>query len=67
MIILPRTVEEQAMRVMRRPQGSLLELTDALVVHQYRNKHHWVEFNDDLVDGTPEGMELVKRSYALAG
>ena len=50
------------MLVMRMPHGSLLELTDPLVVHQYRNKHHWVEFNDYLVDGTPEGMELVERS-----
>ena len=35
---------------------------DALAVHHYRHKHHWVEFNDDLVDETPVGLELVERS-----
>ena len=59
LIRLPRAVEEQAMRVMRKRQGSLLNPSDALVVHQYRSKQHWVEFNDDLVEGTPEGIELV--------
>ena len=49
------------MQVMRRPRGSLLRLADALVVHCYRSKHHLMEFNDDLVDGTPEGIELVER------
>ena len=49
---------------MRRPQGSLLSPTDALVVHQYRSKQHWLEFNDDLVDGTFKGIEHVERSDA---
>ena len=52
------------MRVMRKQQGSLLNPMDALVVHQYRSKQHWVEFNDDLVEGTPEGIELVECSDA---
>ena len=64
LIRLPRAVGEQAMLVMLRLQGSLLSPTDALVVHQYRSKQRWVEFNDDLVDGTPEGTELVERSDA---
>ena len=49
--------------MLRSPEGCL-NAVDALVVHQYRSKHHWVEFNDDLVDNTPQGIELVARSEA---
>ena len=35
---------------------------EALAVNHYRHKHHWVEFNDDLVDETPVGLELVEQS-----
>ena len=62
-IRLPRAVEERAMRMLRNPEGCL-NAADALVVHQYRSKHHWVEFNDDLVDDTPQGIELVARQEA---
>ena len=34
------------------------------MVDQYRNKQHWVEFNDDLLNDTPEGTELLERSEA---
>ena len=34
------------------------------MVDQYRNKQHWVEFNDDLLNDTPEGIELLERSEA---
>lgn len=61
LIRLPRAVEERAMRVIRNPEGCM-NATDALNVHHYRNKHHWVEFNDDLVDETLEGIEMVERS-----
>ena len=61
MIRLPRAVEERAMRVMRNPEGCI-NASDALAVHHYRHKHHWVEFNDDLVDEAPEGIEMVERS-----
>ena len=37
---------------------------DALVVDHYRSKQHWVEFNDDLLDDTAQGMDLVERSEA---
>ena len=30
----------------------------------YRSKQHWVEFNDDLLDDRPEGIDLVERSEA---
>ena len=49
---------------MRRPQDCLLSPTDELVVHQNRSKQHRVEFNVDLVDGIPEGIEIVERSDA---
>ena len=61
LIRLPRAVEERAMRVIRNSEGCM-NATDALDVHHYRNKHHWVEFNDDLVDETPQGIEMVERS-----
>ena len=32
--------------------------------HHYRSKQHWVEFIDDLVDDTPQGIELVARQEA---
>lgn len=62
-IRLPRAVEERATRVIRSSEGCL-NAADALVVHHYRCKHRWVEFNDDLVDDTPQGIELVARSEA---
>ena len=34
------------------------------MVDQYRNKQHWVEFNDDLLNDTPEGIDLLERSEA---
>ena len=51
------------MRMLRSPEGCL-SAADALVVHHYRSKQHWVEFNDDLVDDTPQGIELVARLEA---
>ena len=59
---LPRAVEERAMRMMRSAGGSVLSPADSLVVNHYRNKQHWVEFNDDLLNETPEGIELIERS-----
>ncbi|WP_392345124.1 RNA polymerase sigma factor, partial [Parasynechococcus sp.] len=53
-----------AMRMMRSSGGTALSSADALVVDHYRSKQHWVEFNDDLLNETPEGMELVERSDA---
>ena len=64
LIRLPRAVEERAMRMMRSPGGSVLSPADSLVVDHYRNKQHWVEFNDDLLNDTPEGIELLERSEA---
>ena len=64
LIRLPRAVEERAMRMMRSPGGSVLSPADSLVVGHYRNKQHWVEFNDDLLNDTPEGIELLERSEA---
>ena len=37
---------------------------NALVVDHYRSEQHWVEFNDDPLDDTPQGMEMVERSEA---
>ena len=51
------------MSLKRSPDGSL-NATDALVLHHYRNKHQWEEFNDDLVDKTTEGIDQVERSEA---
>ena len=34
------------------------------MVDHYRNKQHWEEFNDDLLNDTPEGIELLERSEA---
>ena len=50
------------MRMMRSPGDSVLSPADSLVVDPYRNKQHWVEFNDDLLNDTPEGIELLERS-----
>ena len=47
---------------MRSSEGSALSPADVLVVDQYRSKQHWVEFNDDLLDDTPQAMDLVERS-----
>ena len=64
LIRLPRAVEERAMQMMRSSEGSALSPADALVVDHYRSKQHWVEFNDDLLDDTAQGMDLVERSEA---
>lgn len=64
LIRLPRAVEERAMRMMRSSGGSVLSPADALVVDHYRNKQNWVEFNDDLLNDTLEGIELLERSEA---
>jgi len=61
LIRLPRAVEERAMQITKHSE-KCTNATDALDVHHYRHKHHWVEFNDDLVDETPEGLETVERS-----
>ena len=34
------------------------------MVDHYRSEKHWVEFNDDLLDDTAQGMDLVERSEA---
>ena len=62
LIRLPRAVEERAMQMMRSSEGSALSPADALVVDHYRSKQHWVEFNDDVLDDTAQGMDLVERS-----
>ena len=66
LIRLPRAVEERAMQMMRSSEVSALSPADALVVDHYRSKQHWVEFNDDLLDDTAQGMDLVERSEALS-
>ena len=63
LVRLPRGIEERAMSLKRNPDGSL-NATDALVLHHYRSKHQWEEFNDDLVDATTEGIDQVERSEA---
>ena len=52
------------MQMMRSSEGSALSPAAALVVDHYRSKQHWVEFNDDLLDDTAQGMDLVERSEA---
>ena len=64
LIRLPRAVEERAMKMVRNPERSPLSAADALAVDHYRSKQHWVEFNDDLLDDRPEGIDLVERSEA---
>ena len=62
LVRLPRAVEERAMKMMRNPEGTPLSAADALAVDHYRSKQHWVEFNDDLLDDRPEGIDLIERS-----
>ena len=64
LIRLPRAVEERAMQMVRSSENSALSPADALVVDHYRSKQQWVEFNDDLLDDTAQGMDLVERSEA---
>ena len=64
LIRLPRAVEERAMKMVRNPERSPLSAADALAVDHYRSKQHWVEFNNDLLDDRPEGIDLVERSEA---
>ena len=52
------------MKMMRNPEGTPLSAADALAVDHYRRKQHWVEFNDDLLDDRPEGIDLIERSEA---
>jgi RNA polymerase sigma-B factor len=52
------------MQMARSSEGSALSSADSLAVHHYRSKQHWVEFNDDLLDDTAQGMDLVERSEA---
>ena len=54
LIRLPRAVEERAMRMMRSPGGSVLSPADSLVVDHYRNKQHWMEFNEVLINDRKE-------------
>ena len=61
LVLLPRAVEERAMKMVRNPKGSPLSADDALAVDHYRSKQHWVEFNDDLLDDKAQGMDLVDR------
>ena len=39
-----------------------MNAADALDVHQYRHKHHWLAINDEVVDETQEGIEMVEQS-----
>ena len=64
LIRLPRAVEERAIKMMRDPERTPLSAADAMAVDHYRSKQHWVEFNDDLLDDRPEGIDLVERSEA---
>ena len=64
LVRLPRALEERAMKMMRNPEGTPLSAADALAVDHYRSKQHWVEFNDDLLDDRPEGIDLIERSEA---
>ena len=52
------------MKMMRNPEGTPLSAADALAVDHYRRKQHWVEFNDDLLDDRPEGIDRIERSEA---
>ena len=61
LIRVPRAVEERAMQMVCRSEGSALSPADDLVVHHYRSKQHWLEFNDDFCDDTSKGMDLVER------
>ena len=61
LIRLPRAVEERAMQITKHSE-KCTNAMDALDVHHYRHKHHWVKFNDDLVDETPDGIETIERS-----
>ena len=57
LIRLPRAVEERTMQMIRSSGGSVLSPADSLVVDQYRYRQHSVEFNDDLLNDMPEGIE----------
>ena len=50
--------------MVRCSEGSALSSADALVFDHYRSKQLWVEFNDDLLDDTAQGIDLVERSEA---
>ena len=49
---------------LKRCPDSSLNANDAPVLHHYRSKHQWKEFNDDLVDTTTEGIDQIERSEA---
>ena len=57
LIRLPRAVEERTMQMILSSGGSVLSPADSLVVDQYRYRQHSVEFNDDLLNDMPEGIE----------
>ena len=63
-IRLPRAIYERAIEMVRSSGSSALSPADALVVDYYRSKQHWLNFNDDLLDDTPQGMDLIERSGA---
>ena len=63
LIRLPRAVEERAMQLARNPEDGL-NAADALGLHHYRSKHHWVEINDDMVVEPAEGIDMIERSEA---
>ena len=48
--------------MVRKPESSPLSSVDALAVDHCRSKQHWLEFNDDLFDDQPEGIDLVEWS-----
>ena len=59
---MPRVVDERAMQMVWSLQGSALSPADSLVVDQHLSKQHWVDFNVNLLDDTPQGMDLVELS-----
>ena len=63
LIRLPRAVEERAIQMTQDPERCM-NAEDVLTVHHYRHKHNWVEFNDDLISGTTDGLDLVERTDA---
>ena len=50
--------------MVRSSESSALSPADALVVDYYSSKQHWLKFNDDLRDDTPQWMDLIERSGA---
>ena len=63
LIRLPRAVEERAMQINQDPE-CCMNVEDVLTVNHYRHKHDWVEFTDDLIGDTTNGLDLVERTEA---